>query len=96
MTRARRLLLSLLPALLLAACAGMTAAPDPQVRAALAPTGTLRVGVYPGSPSSMVRDEKTGKTAGVALDLGPGAGPATGRAGAGGGVHPRCRRCSKP
>ena len=70
MTRARRLLLSLVPALLLAGCAGMTAAPDPQVRAALAPTGTLRVGVYPGSPTSMVRDEKTGKTAGVARDLG--------------------------
>ena len=41
-----------------------------RVRAALAPTGTLRVGVYPGSPTSMVRDEKTGRTAGVALDLG--------------------------
>jgi len=42
MTRAFGLLL-LLPALL-AGCAGMTAVPDPQVRAALAPTGTLRVG----------------------------------------------------
>lgn len=70
MTRALRPLLSLMPALLLAACAGMTATPDPQVRAALAPTGALRVGVYPGSPTSMVRDAKTGKTAGVALDLG--------------------------
>jgi len=69
MTRALRLLSSLLPALL-AGCAGMSAAPDPQARAALAPTGALRVGVYPGSPTSMVRDQKTGKTAGVALDLG--------------------------
>lgn len=48
----------------------MTTAPDPQVRAALAPTGTLRVGVYPGSPTSMVHDDKTGKAAGVTLDLG--------------------------
>jgi polar amino acid transport system substrate-binding protein len=70
MTLARRLLLSLVPALLLAGCAGMSAAPEPQVRAALAPTGTLRVGVYPGSPTSLVRDLKTGKTAGIALDLG--------------------------
>lgn len=48
----------------------MTPAPDPQVRAALAPTGTLRVGVYPGSPSSLVRDARTGETAGIALELG--------------------------
>lgn len=70
MTFARRLFLSLAPALLLAGCAAVAPAPDPQVRAALAPTGTLRVGVYPGSPSSMVRDLKTGKTVGIALDLG--------------------------
>lgn len=30
----------------------------------------LRVGVYPGSPTSLVRDPKTGKSAGVALELG--------------------------
>jgi polar amino acid transport system substrate-binding protein len=51
----------------LAGCA--STAPDPQVRTALAPTGTLRVGVYPGSPTSLVRDAK-GEKAGVALDLG--------------------------
>lgn len=44
--------------------------PDPQTLEALAPTGTLRVGVYPGSPSSLVRDAKTGAKAGVAYDLG--------------------------
>lgn len=38
--------------------------------AALAPTGVLRVGVYPGSPTSLVRDAKTGAVAGVAHDLG--------------------------
>ena len=40
------------------------------MRQALAPTGVLRVGVYPGSPTSLVRDPKTGKSAGVALELG--------------------------
>ena len=42
--------------------------PAPQVVAALAPTGVLRVGVYPGSPTSWVR--VNGASAGVAFDLG--------------------------
>ncbi len=36
----------------------------------LAPTGRLRVGVYPGSPTSMVVDPATKETHGVAHDLG--------------------------
>jgi polar amino acid transport system substrate-binding protein len=40
------------------------------VRQALAPTGALRVGVYPGSPTSWVKDPKTGESVGIALDLG--------------------------
>ena len=48
-------------AALLAAFAGAAGAappppPDAQVVAALAPGGTLRIGVYPGSPTSLVRD----------------------------------------
>jgi polar amino acid transport system substrate-binding protein len=39
-------------------------------RVALAPTGTLRVGVYPGSPTSLVILPQTGERAGVALSLG--------------------------
>jgi polar amino acid transport system substrate-binding protein len=39
-------------------------------RQALAPTGTLRVGVYPGSPTSLVIHPQTGERAGVALSLG--------------------------
>ncbi|GAB3471244.1 transporter substrate-binding domain-containing protein [Polaromonas eurypsychrophila] len=68
----RRLGLSLLlsTAALLAACAGLTPPADPAARQALAPTGVLRVGVYAGSPTSLVRDPKTGKSAGVALELG--------------------------
>ena len=42
---------------------------DPAARAALAPTGTLRVGVYMGSPTSLVLT-RTGERAGVAHDLG--------------------------
>ncbi len=55
---------------LLAACAVTPPpAPTPQARAALAPDGKLRIGVYQGSPTSLVTD-KNGKPAGVAYDLG--------------------------
>src|SRR6516165_6931457 len=36
----------------------------------LAPTGHLRVGVYQGSPTSMVTDTKPGQTHGLTYDLG--------------------------
>jgi polar amino acid transport system substrate-binding protein len=65
----RRLFARAVP-LVLAACAATAPSVDPALRAALAPTGTLRVGVYPGSPSSLVKDPKTGEEAGVAHDLG--------------------------
>src|SRR5580692_1621415 len=39
-------------------------------RQILAPTGKLRVGVYFGSPTSMVRDSKTNEVHGLSLDLG--------------------------
>ena len=44
--------------------------PDPAVRQVLAPTGKLRVGVYLGSPTSMIREPKTGEIKGVSIDLG--------------------------
>lgn len=62
--------LALAAPLLIAGCAANGPAADPAARAALAPTGTLRVGVYPGSPTSLVKDVKTGAPAGVAHDLG--------------------------
>jgi polar amino acid transport system substrate-binding protein len=43
-----------------------------EVRQALAPSGVFRVGVYPGSPTSWVKDPKTGESVGIALDLGKG------------------------
>jgi polar amino acid transport system substrate-binding protein len=36
----------------------------------LAPSGVLRVGVYLGSPTSWVKDPKSGESVGIALDLG--------------------------
>ncbi len=47
-----------------------TGASAQDMREILAPKGKLRVGVYPGSPTSMVRDEKTGETHGLSFDLG--------------------------
>ena len=41
-----------------------------EVRQALAPLGKLRVGVYPGSPFSMVRDPASGEMKGIAVELG--------------------------
>lgn len=72
MSRVRRLILwtPLLAAALLAGCGSFTPAVDPQVRQTLAPTGKLRVGIYMGSPTSMVQNPKTGEKVGVALDLG--------------------------
>jgi polar amino acid transport system substrate-binding protein len=47
-----------------------TATPIPEQRRALAPAGKLRVGVYPGSPYSMVRDPGSGEMKGIAVELG--------------------------
>ena len=72
MSLLRRNLLALATtaAWLLAGCGALPPAVDPAVKNALAPTGALRVGVYPGSPTSMVQDPKSGENVGVALDLG--------------------------
>jgi polar amino acid transport system substrate-binding protein len=41
-----------------------------EVIKALAPTGVLRVGAYPGSPTSMVREAHTGAQVGITFELG--------------------------
>jgi polar amino acid transport system substrate-binding protein len=46
---------------------GRVAADD--LQRVLAPTGTLRIGVYPGSPTSEIRDS-SGKVHGVTVDVG--------------------------
>jgi polar amino acid transport system substrate-binding protein len=56
--------------LLIVACAGAPTAPSKDVVQALAPSGKLRVGVYPGSPTSMLRDAASREDKGVAVDLG--------------------------
>ena len=70
LARRRCLPLAAIAAWLLAGCGALPLALDPLVSHTLAPTGSLRVGVYPGSPTSLVQDPKTGARAGVALDLG--------------------------
>jgi len=45
-------------------------APTPEVRQALAPTGTLRVGLVLGNPVSIIRDSASGEMKGVGFDLG--------------------------
>jgi len=70
-TRRHLLALALSLPLALAGCASLSTPPaaPPEARAALAPTGALRVGVYPGSPTSLVTT-RSGERAGVALELG--------------------------
>jgi polar amino acid transport system substrate-binding protein len=69
----RRVLLAFgLGSALLAGCATQSGLPPPvsaDVRAAVAPTGTLRVAVYQGSPTSLVV-AKNGQRAGVTYELG--------------------------
>jgi polar amino acid transport system substrate-binding protein len=64
---------------LVSACAGLPATPVVQplqvdatadTRQVLAPAGRLRVGVYPGSPTSWVKHPQTGESVGIALELG--------------------------
>jgi len=50
-------------------CASPPAGPGAQDARILAPTGALRVGVYPGSPSSLIRSGD-GEERGVSVDLG--------------------------
>src|SRR5262245_18379769 len=56
--------------LALAGCARMHTAPTPEAQQALAPTGKLRVGLYLGGPSSVIRDSASGEMMGVGFDLG--------------------------
>jgi polar amino acid transport system substrate-binding protein len=65
-----RLARSLLLACIALATAGALAAQAGGERELLAPNGSLRVGVYPGSPTSMVVDPATSQTQGLAYDLG--------------------------
>ena len=54
----------------LAACATHTPKAPDAIRATLAPTGTLRIGVYPGSPTSMVAQASLDEARGLSIDVG--------------------------
>lgn len=56
--------------LLLTGCVGISTAPTPEARQALAPTGKLRVGLQLGSPHNVIRDSVSGEMKGVGFDLG--------------------------
>ena len=45
-------------------------AADPEVQQVLAPTGKLKVGLYPGTPTSILTDAQPGGPRGVGYDLG--------------------------
>jgi len=67
----RRSILAILAApWLIGACAIAPRATDAEFRVALAPTGKLRVGLYPGSPTSYLPAAAGGEPRGVAYDLG--------------------------
>jgi polar amino acid transport system substrate-binding protein len=54
----------------LAGCAGVSPSRDPAAVQALAPTGKLRVGLYPGTPTSIVGDPRSSNAKGVGFELG--------------------------
>lgn len=51
-------------------CAVVAKSPTSDQRQSLAPTGALRVGVYPGSPLSLLKDGASGEARGLIHDLG--------------------------
>lgn len=55
---------------LLAGCASVSTPQDPAEMQALAPTGKLRVGLYPGTPTSIIGDPASGNAKGVGFELG--------------------------
>jgi polar amino acid transport system substrate-binding protein len=59
-----------LAAAIIVSSAASPAVSNESARQSLAPTGKLRVGVYPGSPTSMVLEAKTGERHGLSVDLG--------------------------
>lgn len=56
--------------LILVGCSSIPTEPAPEARAALAPTGKLRVGLYLGNPLSVIRDPASQEMKGAGLELG--------------------------
>ena len=55
---------------LLVGCTSVSTARNPAAAEALAPTGKLRVGLYPGTPTSIIGDPGSGSAKGVGFELG--------------------------
>ncbi|MET0869218.1 MAG: transporter substrate-binding domain-containing protein [Pseudorhodoplanes sp.] len=68
--RSRRTLLVLVAALIASTAVQLPCFAQDQAAQILAPGGKLRVGVYLGSPTSMVRQGGSGEAHGIAYDLG--------------------------
>src|SRR5438552_5356986 len=68
LSQRRRLARTALLAVAVIGSLGASARADGEAKL-LAPSGTLRVGIYPGSPTSMVTDP-SGKPHGLSYDLG--------------------------
>jgi polar amino acid transport system substrate-binding protein len=68
-TICRSVLQLVLPLALLAGCANVATAPDASAVRTLAPTGKLRVGLYPGTPTSIIGDPAS-DAKGVGFELG--------------------------
>ena len=68
--RRRLCLLAATSLAILAGCASVPSVRDPATVEALAPTGRLRVGLYPGTPTSIVGDSSSGNAKGVGFELG--------------------------
>jgi polar amino acid transport system substrate-binding protein len=64
----RRLLAAAVASVVLTGCAAQYSGPVP--RAELAPTGTLRIAVYPGSATSLVMPANEAEMRGVSVDIG--------------------------
>ncbi len=67
--RSGLLILSAL-ALLCGGCASMTPPPSAEQRLSLAPGGALKVGLYPGTPTSILQAPVTAESRGVGYELG--------------------------
>jgi len=65
-----RVLLLASAAALLAGCATGVLAPTPETRQILAPSGKLRIGLYPGTPTSILPGRAPTEARGVGHDLG--------------------------
>ena len=68
--RTTKWLMTAILGLLMMGSAGISTAPTPEARQALAPTGKLRVALQLANPLNVVRDSASGELTGVGFDLG--------------------------